>query len=311
MLRINFKEKKMAKAAKKKKNDSSSDVVQTSKQKEQFVPSSSFAIEVSPKTRLFIRLLEWYRQHRDVLEGPRLEPIFQPDIPRFHKELVTVFTKEFANQTFQALTPALENYDFAFKGDLKQMKESITTSLDVAIPKDIVQNISESFANAIISTYNIKLELVNAFEKILPQGVSLSLVENKKPVNPSVNAIIPRPILVPEPRIPNPRIPIPNPKIVLPKPEIIVPIYTVKELEIQLAEVERVRRNLPKNATKAEKKAAANAEQQIKNLLKAAKRAETSSKKALTKKPVDKKPAVKKPTTKKPAVKKTATKAKK
>ena len=58
------------------------------------------------------------------------------------------------------------------------------------------------------------------------------------------------------------------------KPKIIPEINVRGNLELQLEEVQRIRKALPKNATKAEKKAAANAEKQLKNLLKAAKRAE-------------------------------------
>jgi len=98
--------------------------------------------------------------------------------------------------------------------------------------------------------------------------------------------IPPRPI-PPEPIPPRPITPRPIPPI--PKPKIISPVVDVNHLEMQLAEVERIRKNLPKNATKAEKKAAANAEQQIKNLLKAAKRAEPKAvKKAVAKKPTKK-----------------------
>ncbi len=58
------------------------------------------------------------------------------------------------------------------------------------------------------------------------------------------------------------------------KPKIIPEINVRGNLELQLEEVQRIRKALPKNATKAEKKAAANAEKQLKNLIKAAKRAE-------------------------------------
>lgn len=58
------------------------------------------------------------------------------------------------------------------------------------------------------------------------------------------------------------------------KPKIIPEINVRGNLELQLEEVQRIRKALPKNATKAEKKAAANAEKQLKNLMKAAKRAE-------------------------------------
>ena len=58
------------------------------------------------------------------------------------------------------------------------------------------------------------------------------------------------------------------------KPKIIPEINVRGNLELQLEEVQRIRKALTKNATKAEKKAAANAEKQLKNLMKAAKRAE-------------------------------------
>ncbi len=110
-----------------------------------------------------------------------------------------------------------------------------------------------------------------------------------RPIPPE--PIPPRPIppepIPPRPIPPEPITPRPIPPI--PKPKIISPVVDVNHLELQLAEVERIRKNLPKNATKAEKKAAANAEQQIKNLLKAAKRAEPKAvKKAVAKKPTKK-----------------------
>jgi hypothetical protein len=110
-----------------------------------------------------------------------------------------------------------------------------------------------------------------------------------RPIPPE--PVPPRPIppepLPPRPIPPRPVTPRPIPPI--PKPKIISPVVDVNHLEMQLAEVEKIRKNLPKNATKAEKKAAANAEQQIKNLLKAAKRAEPKAvKKAVAKKPTKK-----------------------
>ena len=108
----------------------------------------------------------------------------------------------------------------------------------------------------------------------------------KQPIPP-----IPRPPIPPEPKIPQPKVPvpippeprIPQPKIPLPKTPI-VQVTNIKEMELQLVEAERIRKALPKNATKAEKKAAANAVQQIKNLLKAAKRAEPKATKVKVKK---------------------------
>ena len=61
------------------------------------------------------------------------------------------------------------------------------------------------------------------------------------------------------------------------KPKIIPEINVRGNLELQLEEVQRIRKALPKNATKAEKKAAANAEKQLKNLIKAAKSAESKA----------------------------------
>lgn len=108
----------------------------------------------------------------------------------------------------------------------------------------------------------------------------------KPPIPP-----IPRPPIPPEPKIPQPKVPvpippeprIPQPKIPIPKTPI-VQVTNIKEMELQLVEAERIRKALPKNATKAEKKAAANAVQQIKNLLKAAKRAEPKATKVKVKK---------------------------
>ena len=115
-----------------------------------------------------------------------------------------------------------------------------------------------------------------------------------RPIPPE--PIPPRPIppepIPPRPIPPEPIPPRPIPPI--PKPKIISPVVDVNHLELQLAEVERIRKNLPKNATKAEKKAAANAEQQIKNLLKAAKRAEPKAVKKAVAKKTTKKTAKKK-----------------
>ena len=115
-----------------------------------------------------------------------------------------------------------------------------------------------------------------------------------RPIPPE--PIPPRPIppepIPPRPIPPEPITPRPIPPI--PKPKIISPVVDVNHLELQLAEVERIRKNLPKNATKAEKKAAANAEQQIKNLLKAAKRAEHKAVKKAVAKKTTKKTAKKK-----------------
>ena len=178
---------------------------------------------------------------------------------------------------------------------MKKTKVHPLTQLQAKIPEKNIKAISKAIINYFDVVEKAQSAIAKEIDRIIPEGIELTPIQNEKVVPPYVDVKIP----VPEPRIPlDPKIPIPypktplDPKIPIPRPEIkIHGPYVIKDLEIKLAEVERIRKSLPKNATKAEKKAAANAEQQIKNLLKAAKRAEP---KAVKKASVQKTPKKKK-----------------
>ncbi len=184
--------------------------------------------------------------------------------------------------------------------NFKNAKANPLDKLEENIPEKNIKAISKAITNYFDVVEKAQLAIEKEIDKIIPEGIELTPIKIEKVVPPYVDVKIP----VPEPRIPlDPKIPIPypktplDPKIPIPRPEIRIcgPIYDIKKLEVQLTEVERIRRDLPKNATKAEKKAAANAVQQVKNLLKAAKRAEPKA----AKKTVAKKATVKKSATKK------------
>lgn len=196
----------------------------------------------------------------------------------------------------------LENagWEPVLASNFKKRKVDPLKQLDAKIPEKNCIAISKAIVNYIDAIEKSQLAIFKEIEKIIPEGIELKPADFKKPVYPNVDVIIPYPKTpIPDPKIPlDPKIPIPypktplDPKIPIPRPEIkIHGPYVIKDLEIKLAEVERIRKSLPKNATKAEKKAAANAEQQIKNLLKAAKRAEP---KAVKKASVQKTPKKKK-----------------
>ena len=253
-----------------------------------------------PKTALDL----WWKTHRDAILGAHDYRTMQPDLPKLQEEL----EKEFKESTHLALIPLLTNHEIQFTGDIQKAQNATLKYLDTQFTATEIHTMANLLANSIALTYQIELEAAKVIKGKLPKGISINLAADlKKPIQPpTVEVKIP----VPEPRIPldpkipipypktplDPKIPLPDPKIPIPKPEIkIHGPYVIKDLEIKLAEVERIRKSLPKNATKAEKKAAANAEQQIKNLLKAAKRAEPKA----TKKAVVKKATVKKATKKK------------
>lgn len=217
-------------------------------------------------------------------------------------------TKEFATQYPLYVQKAglnvytlLENagWEPVLASNFKKRKVDPLKQLDAKISDKNCIAISKAIVNYIDAIEKSQLAIFKEIEKIIPEGIELKPADFKKPVYPDVDVIIPYPRTpIPDPKIPlDPKIPIPypktplDPKIPIPKPEIkIHGPYVIKDLEIKLAEVERIRKSLPKNATKAEKKAAANAEQQIKNLLKAAKRAEPkATKKAVVKKATKKK----------------------
>ena len=191
--------------------------------------------------------------------------------------------------------------------NFKKAKANPLDKLEENIPEKNIKAISKAITNYFDVVEKAQIAIAEEIDKIIPEGIELTPIKIEKVVPPYVDVKIPVPepripldpkIPIPDPRIPlDPKIPLPDPKIPIPRPEIKIPgpYYKIKDLEIKLAEVERIRKSLPKNATKAEKKAAANAEQQIKNLLKAAKRAEPKA----TKKAVVKKATVKKSATKK------------
>lgn len=191
--------------------------------------------------------------------------------------------------------------------NFKKAKANPLDKLEENIPEKNIKAISKAITNYFDVVEKAQLAIEKEIDKIIPEGIELTPIKIEKVVPPYVDVKIPVPepripldpkIPIPDPRIPlDPKIPLPDPKIPIPRPEIKIPgpYYKIKDLEIKLAEVERIRKSLPKNATKAEKKAAANAEQQIKNLLKAAKRAEPkAAKKAVVKKATVKKSATKK-----------------
>ena len=217
------------------------------------------------------------------------------------KEIVTQYPI-YAIKNGLNIQTLLENNHFkaSIATNLKKTKVNPLKPLQAKIPEKNSRAISKAIVNYIEAIEKGQLAIIQEIEKIIPDGIVLNLDENIKPVYPDVDVIIPYPRTpIPDPKIPlDPKIPIPypktplDPKIPIPRPEIkIHGPYVIKDLEIKLAEVERIRKSLPKNATKAEKKAAANAEQQIKNLLKAAKRAEP---KAVKKASVQKTPKKKK-----------------
>ena len=107
-----------------------------------------------------------------------------------------------------------------------------------------------------------------------------------KPVTPVPKPVIPvpKPITpVPKPKIPIPRpiTPVPDPLVPIPKP-LNNPHASIKEsivnLKDNLAKMEAIQKSLPAKATKAEKKAAANAVQNAKALLSAAEKSAKSAK---------------------------------
>lgn len=107
-----------------------------------------------------------------------------------------------------------------------------------------------------------------------------------KPVTPVPKPVtpVPKPITpVPKPKIPIPRpiTPVPDPLVPIPKP-LNNPHASIKEsivnLKDNLAKMEAIQKSLPAKATKAEKKAAANAVQNAKALLSAAEKSAKSAK---------------------------------
>lgn len=228
---------------------------------------------------------------------PKHNPIEQISIIKPAQDIIAYYPNYIKNNGSKVIS-VLEGagWQTPVEANLKKTKANTLKQLQAKIPEKNIKAISKAIINYFDIVEKAQIAIAEEIDKIIPEGIELTPIQNEKVVPPYVDVKIP----VPEPRIPlDPKIPIPypktplDPKIPIPRPEIKIPgpYYKIKDLEIKLAEVERIRKSLPKNATKAEKKAAANAEQQIKNLLKAAKRAEP---KAVKKASVQKTPKKKK-----------------
>ena len=198
------------------------------------------------------------------------------------KDITTKLKKEITNSPKDVLK-TLE-MDIVIAKDDKKKGVTLGDLLE-GVPDKKRAGLSAALADSIINNEIIQQNILTEIGKLIPGNLQLDL-GSIKIVNPLVNIRIPiprppipqlpRPPISPEPRIPQPKIPLPKTPI--------VQVTNIKEMELQLVEAERIRKALPKNATKAEKKAAANAVQQIKNLLKAAKRAEPKATKVKVKK---------------------------
>ena len=231
---------------------------------------------------------------------PKHNPIEQISIIKPAQDIIAYYPNYIKNNGSKVIS-VLEGagWQTPVEANLKKTKANTLKQLQAKIPEKNIKAISKAIINYFDVVEKAQSAIAKEIDRIIPEGIELTPIQNEKVVPPYVDVKIP----VPEPRIPlDPKIPIPypktplDPKIPIPRPEIkIHGPYVIKDLEIKLTEVERIRRDLPKNATKAEKKAAANAVQQVKNLLKAAKRAEPkAAKKAVAKKATVKKTATKK-----------------
>jgi len=276
------------------------------------------AIAYLPEKAEKIRaLIESFIDDSSTTEEPPIDVVIDTQRPIIHrpeqeskkrdarkKKFIEILKKypEYVKDHGPKLISILENagVQTTIAATSKKAKVNPLKQLQSKIPEKNCIAISKAIINYFDVVEKAQIAIAEEIDKIIPEGIELTPIKIEKVVPPYVDVKIP----VPEPRIPlDPKIPIPypktplDPKIPIPRPEIRIcgPIYDIKKLEVQLAEVERIRKSLPKNATKAEKKAAANAEQQIKNLLKAAKRAEPKA----AKKAVVKKATVKKATKKK------------
>lgn len=204
----------------------------------------------------------------------------------FKKELIRN-PKEFLKQT---------GFDPVVAIDEKNVSHTLGELLEMVDEKK-----REPIATAILASAD-KLDkaqsefeavLINVF-KPLPGWIP------SPKIKPAVLIRGPRPIPVPKvmPTV-RPRVaplvrakvaPLVNPKVmslikIKVKPAPIAPLvggnltdftHSIRDLELKLIEMEKIRKNLPARATKAEKKAAANAVQQITALLNAAKKSEKS-----------------------------------
>ena len=212
--------------------------------------------------------------------------------------------------------------DITIAKDPKDKNVSLGQLLE-SIPETKRSGIATAIVESFIAQEKAQAKFAKEFQKIIPGDLKIVDNGLKKPVPPLTTIIIPGPrippripvppvppkVPVPNPNpkvpVPNPKVPVPNPRIELPRPTIEVPkprievpkprielprilvreqVVNIKDLKAELIEVERIRKNLPKNATKAEKKAAATAVQQIKSLIKASERSAPKAKKAVSKK---------------------------
>lgn len=178
----------------------------------------------------------------------------------------------------------------------KKQREDFAVELEQALVK--ANEIWTGFESKVDTFIPGQFKRIPADEKIWPV----------RPVIPGPDPIIPRnPIIPIDPIIPiiinpiipvDPIIPIVNP-IIIPDPkspvvdqldvkEIVGRAELLPQLEERLVQIQGIRKSLPANATKAEKKAAATAEQQVKNLIKAAKRSAPKAVKQAVKQAVKK-----------------------
>lgn len=192
--------------------------------------------------------------------------------------------------------------DFSVAYD-KAKKEVSLGDVLVAGTKKQREEFAGVLEQALVKTSEIWSGVEGKLEKYIPGQFKRIPDEKRIPIRPIIpvrNPIIPIidpiiPILIP--LIPEPTPVIPDPKSpVVDKWDamhVVGHVELVPQLEERLVQIQGIRKSLPANATKAEKKAAATAEQQVKNLIKAAKRsAPKAVKKAKAK--VTKKAAVKK-----------------
>ncbi|MBQ2560077.1 MAG: hypothetical protein II565_05785 [Fibrobacter sp.] len=199
--------------------------------------------------------------------------------------------------------------DFSVAYD-KAKKEVSLGDVLVAGTKKQREEFAGVLEQALVKTSEIWSGVEGKLEKYIPGQFKRIPDEKRIPIRPIIpvrNPIIP--IIDPIIPIIDPIIPIlipliPEPTPVIPDPKspvvdkwdamhVVGHVELVPQLEERLVQIQGIRKSLPANATKAEKKAAATAEQQVKNLIKAAKRsAPKAVKKAKAK--VTKKAAVKK-----------------
>ena len=154
-------------------------------------------------------------------------------------------------------------------------RKSIVDSILVAAEK--IEKAREDFENVVAA--NIGKAKLKPLPDILITPVPKPVTPVPKPVIP-----VPKPVTpVPKPVIPVPKpvTPVPKPVTPVPKP-LNNPHASIKEsivnLKDNLAKMEAIQKSLPAKATKAEKKAAANAVQNAKALLSAAEKSAKSAK---------------------------------